>query len=253
MDKTKDLEEGAFLPRRPLKEDIFDYLHNRIISGKYPPGEWLRQEDISSLLRVSQTPVREALDLLVSAGLAERVPYRGVRVLHLTPDEMIDSYGMRLIIESLAAYESACKAAAWQTAEMSRIVEQTRTMNSLDDMSRLWGLNRQFHLSIVEAAGNHLLDKLYRMVLYSFPDWMLYESMFRHPELLEPDLRREYEEHKGIVDAIAAGDAQAAAGRTLAHIVHLGVEFEAFLGLPGEQIRAKETQIAALTQLNYRV
>ena len=66
--------------KRPLKEDVFDTLVEKIISGQYKPGKWLRQEEIASQLDVSMTPVREALDLLAAAGLAERVPYRGVRV-----------------------------------------------------------------------------------------------------------------------------------------------------------------------------
>jgi DNA-binding GntR family transcriptional regulator len=85
LDTQKDLEN---LQRRSLKEEIFDVLHDKIIAGKVGPGEWLRQEDIASQLGVSMTPVREALDLLVSVGLAERVPYRGVRVPQ--PDERGD-------------------------------------------------------------------------------------------------------------------------------------------------------------------
>ena len=73
------------LTHKPLKEEIFDALHRQIIAGKYTSGDWLRQEDIASQMGVSMTPVREALDLLVAKGRAERVPYRGVRVCHLVP------------------------------------------------------------------------------------------------------------------------------------------------------------------------
>ena len=62
------------LPRRSMRDDIFDILHKRIIAGEVRPGEWLRQDDIASQLGVSMTPVREALDLLVASGLAEREP-----------------------------------------------------------------------------------------------------------------------------------------------------------------------------------
>ena len=61
-------EESELIQKRPLKEDIFDVLHEKIISGAYKPGDWLRQEDIATQLGVSMTPVREALDLLVSGG-----------------------------------------------------------------------------------------------------------------------------------------------------------------------------------------
>ena len=69
------------LRRKPLKDEVFDVLHQDILSGKYAAGAWLRQEEIARRLGVSMTPVREALDLLVAAGLAERVAYRGVRIL----------------------------------------------------------------------------------------------------------------------------------------------------------------------------
>jgi DNA-binding GntR family transcriptional regulator len=60
--------------KKSLKDEVFELLHNRIITGEYSSGEWLRQEEISTQLGVSQTPVREALDRLVSEGLAERTP-----------------------------------------------------------------------------------------------------------------------------------------------------------------------------------
>ena len=97
-----DYGEGEFVQRRSLRDEVFQFLHRRIVAGKYAPGEWLRQEDISTQLGVSQTPVREALDLLVSTGLAERVPYRGVRVLQLTTQEIVEAYVMRLVLESAA-------------------------------------------------------------------------------------------------------------------------------------------------------
>ena len=81
-------EETEYLQKRPLKEDIFDILHEKIISGNYKQGDWLRQEEIASQLGVSMTPVREGLDLLVSAGLAERVPYRGVRVREMSSKDV---------------------------------------------------------------------------------------------------------------------------------------------------------------------
>src|SRR5512138_3485175 len=98
---SRSNEETEFIQKRPLKEDIFDALHAKIISGAYRPGDWLRQEDIATQLGVSMTPVREGLDLLVSAGLAERVPYRGVRVRAMSTKDVVDAYGLRLLLEAV--------------------------------------------------------------------------------------------------------------------------------------------------------
>ena len=84
------------LSHKPLKEEIYDALHRQIIAGKYGPGDWLRQEDIATQMGVSMTPVREALDLLVSTGLAERVAYRGVRVREMSAKDIADAYGLEI-------------------------------------------------------------------------------------------------------------------------------------------------------------
>jgi DNA-binding GntR family transcriptional regulator len=241
-----DQHEGEFLPRRSIREDVFQFLHSRIVEGKYAPGEWLRQEDISTHLGVSQTPVREALDLLVSAGLAERVPYKGVRVLQLTTEEIVDAYVLRLVLESTAGRMAACNIRQDQIQALYQILEQTVGLVTLQDMSTQRQLNKRFHQSIILAGENSLLSRLYDTVANRFPDWMLYESMFRHPEFLETSLQREYQEHKAIADAIAAHDPDRAAEKIIEHIHNLGKEFEQFLGIPGDIIHKKESQTAFL-------
>ena len=71
------------LEKKSLKDEVFELLHRRVVSGEYALGKWLRQGEIANELDVSPTPVREALDQLVAEGLAERIPYRGVRVPQL--------------------------------------------------------------------------------------------------------------------------------------------------------------------------
>jgi DNA-binding GntR family transcriptional regulator len=244
MEKPQDFDaKDETFQRKPIRDGIFEALHQRIIAGKYAPGEWLRQEEISSQLGVSQTPVREALDLLVSAGLAERVPYRGVRVLQLTSDEIADAYALRLVLESVAARAAAMSRSAAQTDRLFHLAEQTKDLVTLNDMSALRQLNREFHLAVVTASGNALLSKLYKMMTNTFPDWMLYEYMFRHPELLQPSLTREFNEHIAIAEAIRAGDADLAAQRTIQHIRELSKELVTYLGIPADLLKDKERKL----------
>ena len=109
-------EETELIQKRPLKDDIFDVLHDKIVSGKYKPGQWLRQDDIATQLGVSMTPVREAFDLLVASGLAERVAYRGVRVREIATKDIVEAYGLRLYLEVMIAEEAARKITPEQVA-----------------------------------------------------------------------------------------------------------------------------------------
>src|SRR5512138_1663471 len=123
LSNPQTTEETEFIQKRPLKEDIFDVLHEKIISGVYKPGDWLRQDDIATQLGVSMTPVREALDLLVSAGLAERVPYRGVRVREMSTRDVVEAYGLRLILEAVIAQEAARNITPEQITGLESILE----------------------------------------------------------------------------------------------------------------------------------
>jgi DNA-binding GntR family transcriptional regulator len=238
--------ENSFVQHTSLRDEVFQFLHSQIVAGKYARGEWLRQEEISTRLGVSQTPVREALDQLVAAVLAERVPYRGVRVLKLHKEEILDAYVMRLVLEITAVHLAAQNINPAQAEALYAIVNQTRGMVTLDDISSQRQLNKKFHMSIVAAGGNALLTRMYESVSNRFPDWMLYESIFRHPDILPSSLEREFEEHSAIAEAIAAHDGDKASKKIVEHIRNLGKELIMFLDISGESILEREQQIAPL-------
>jgi len=243
---TEPIEPVTQVRKKSLKDEVFELLHQHIVAGRCTPGEWLRQEEIASRLGVSQTPVREALDLLVSVGLAERVPFRGVRVPELSATEIVDAYLMRLELESMAACLAAQNRSEEQKSGMSEIIQQTRFSITLEDMSRQRQLNKSFHLMIAEASGSTLLCKLYEMVSNLFPDWRLYEYMFRHPELLENSLEKEYQEHKAILDAISAQNQELAVQVAAQHIRNLGDEIVNYLDVPRNLLKEKEMQLTPL-------
>ena len=77
------LQNGT-LSHRQLRHAVYEYLRTAISDGTLKSGEWLRQKRIAEELGVSQMPVREALKELVSDGLVEHIPYRGVRVIEFS-------------------------------------------------------------------------------------------------------------------------------------------------------------------------
>jgi DNA-binding GntR family transcriptional regulator len=232
------------LTHKPLKEEIFDALHRQIIAGKYSPGDWLRQEDIASQMGVSMTPVREALDLLVASGLAERVAYRGVRVREMSPRDVADAYGLRLILEVTIAHEAARNITADQIKRLEKMMVEMQKHETLDEMPLARQLAREFHNAIAEATGNDLLVKLYGVVSNAFPDWLLYEALFRHPDILTGSMTATHDEHMAMVDALKKHDGDKMAQKSVEHLMESGKWLEEYLNIPAKLLREKEDQIS---------
>lgn len=80
--------------RRLLRQDVHDVLLQELVSGKFLPGERIRDDDIAKRLNVSRTPVREALVRLTYAGLVDTAPNRYTRVTELDLTEVADAVGI---------------------------------------------------------------------------------------------------------------------------------------------------------------
>jgi DNA-binding GntR family transcriptional regulator len=236
------------LTHKPLKEEIYDSLHRQIIAGKYGPGDWLRQEDIATQMGVSMTPVREALDLLVATGLAERVPYRGVRVREMSAKDVADAYGLRLVLEAMIAREAALHITPAQIVDLEKKMDEMKKRVKLHEMPQERQLSREFHSSIAEASGNDLLIKLYAVVANAFPDWLLYEAIFRNPELLAGSVAQTYEEHAAIMDALIKGDADKAVQTSIDHVLDSGKWLEEYLNIPAKLLREKEQLVSSFVK-----
>ena len=231
------------ISHKPLKDELYDALHRQIIAGKYGPGDWLRQDDIATQMGVSMTPVREALDLLVAAGLAERVPYRGVRVREMSAKDVADAYGLRLILEAITAREAALHITPEQISNLEKKMDEMKKHVKLNEMPQERQLSREFHSAIAEASGNDLLAKVYAVVANAFPDWLLYEALYRKPELLAGSVSQTYEEHTAIMEALINGDADKAVQKSIEHVLDSGRWLEEYLNIPSELLREKEKQV----------
>src|ERR1700745_3649273 len=96
---TKDLEK---LPRKTLRERIYEEVVRLIVSGELPSGGWLDEKRVIDRLRVSRTPFREAIGILAKGGLVEIRPYRGFYVRSFSRDETADIYELFKRIECFA-------------------------------------------------------------------------------------------------------------------------------------------------------
>ena len=178
-----------------------------IITGELTAGLQLRQRDLAQRFGVSQTPVREAMRRLESEGLVIGDTHRGFTVV--TPDDgpVEENFQIRAALESLGASLAARKIDEAGLAELERLNERMRSL--ADGDPRYAELNREFHFALYQYSRSPLLMSLMRL---------LWASLHGGPRVLRTHAESALQ-HDAILDALGAGDADAASELTYQHIM----------------------------------
>lgn len=208
---------------RQLRQWVVDRLRADIVEGKLPAGEWLRQQKLARELGVSQTPVREALKQLAAEGVVEHVPYRGMRVIRFTPEDVEDLYAGRFVEEGRAARFAAEHVTARDLDEFRSLHDRMRACETPRDLAEYRDLNRRFHLAIVKGSRRPFLVRSLGQLWAAFPT-MLWGSIpgvasTSAPGRDDPDVA----EHEEIVAALAAHDPARAERAVQQHIRSAGI------------------------------
>lgn len=195
MERTFEWES-----RTRLVHEVANLLRERIYSGQLAPGDHLRQVQISTMLKVSRTPVREAFRVLEQEGLVTQTTGGAVRVVSVCTDELLDAYALREVIDGLAAREASKRLDAAALERLLELIDEQR--KSIDPWApqEYTNLNVQFHASILELAANKFLSR-------EIPLVRMTSQVFTPSSMLKRDrAARAVEEHREIVEAIRSGD-----------------------------------------------
>lgn len=184
------------------KDSAYDKLKEAILDGTLAPGAPLVESSVAEWCGVSRTPVREALTRLEQDGLVVRSD-RGLVVRERSPEEILDLYEVRIVLETLAARLAAERHSRLDVIKMERLVELGEKVDP-GDAETMAKNNREFHRAVWQAARNEaLLDLLNRLNLH----------LVRYPvtTLAYPGRwERALTEHRELVKAIADRDANRA-------------------------------------------
>lgn len=177
-----------------------------------PGGTRLLQTQLAAQLGVSRMPVRDAIGDLVAEGLAILGPNGGAMVSVLTPGDMRDVYAVRACLEEEAVRLVAADPPAGLAEDLEQILRRAQPLVESGSGDEATALDREFHWLIYRAANNRFLE----MALT--PMWAQVERIMYAILTMPHYLPTVWEEHRGIVEAIAAADADLAAERSLAHV-----------------------------------
>jgi DNA-binding GntR family transcriptional regulator len=216
------------LVRIRLVDEITEQLRGLILDGTLAPGQQLRQVELAERLGVSRTPLREAFRVLERDGFLRIAnANQTVEVVDFTPQDLLELYEIREVIDGLAA---RCYAQVGLSEDAHRSLESyLRTMEDAVGPLDLVGYNDAhvlFHTTIVSGCGNRRLCDLLPVVRLTSSSSTtritrkLWPTDARLPveEVLLRQLRDGNEHHRAILEAIAAREPTKAEQQALEHI-----------------------------------
>jgi DNA-binding GntR family transcriptional regulator len=201
---------GRSVPRHTLQTLVTARLREAILSGRLTPGARLQQDDLARELGVSRMPIREALRVLHSEGLAELQPHRGAVVTNLKPEEIEEVFEIRAMLEARAATLAAPHLRD-ATLERMRALCEEMEAPGLDDAGWL-ARNHAFHTLIYPASR---WPRLCALIEAQRNVTRPYLAAATTLTARRPGAQRE---HRQLLDAAARGDGPRLAALTEEHL-----------------------------------
>lgn len=203
----------ALLQSASLATAVQQEVERAILAGEYAPGSKLTEANLATRMGVSRGPVREAFRMLEEAGLVRTEKNRGVFVRDIPIDEAIEIFDLRAAMDAMVGRQLAERATALQVKEIRGLVEAMEKTVKSKDAHGYHLLNLKFHDRLVEMAGNRKVTAIYRKLIKEL-------SLFRRLNLEDGWLLPvSAGEHRDILKAIAAGDADAASRAMHQHVM----------------------------------
>jgi len=185
-------------------------LREAIMNGTFAPGTQLGETELAGRFQVSRGPLREAMQRLVSEGLLRSERHRGLFVIDLEPSDVHDIYSARFAVERAAVVGVLRRGEGEAVAlRLKSAVEDMATAADGDAVSEA---DVRFHEELVAASGSKRLGRMARTLLIETR--MCLSALHRTYATNEERVA----EHKGIAEAIGAGDEELAVSLLEAHM-----------------------------------
>ncbi len=213
-----DLLGASPFKRRSLHDELLDGIRDMILEGRFKPGDKIPERVLCVHFGVSRTPLRESLKALAAEGLVQLVPNRGAIVAKITEKEIDELFPILGALEALAG-ELVCE--RLQEADLRRL--RTLHERMLDhfhhgEESAYRRLNREFHQTLFDIAGNAALTEFYQQLLGRIH---LVRFLI---DKRQTDWQKAVDDHERIMAALDARDGRRLADILKAHLTDTAAE-----------------------------
>ena len=189
--------------------DVYHQLREAIVDGTFSADTPLTETTLAAQFSVSRTPIREALRRLEQDGLVERGP-RGMQVRGRSPEEILEIYEIRVILETAAIRRAATRLTPLQLAAARALLDHAERTHA----GAQWGaLDVEFHEAIYGLDDRPRLQELITGLLRRVDRyWLSHGLMLKHRETFD-------REHRGLLEALERRDGDAAAVLLERHLI----------------------------------
>lgn len=217
-------ETGLDAPEGSATQRAYHNLRQLIVTGALKPGEKLKIDGLRKMLDTGASPIREALSLLTSDNLVERIDQRGFRTAEVSAQNFGEILQLRCVLEDLALRESiAHYSQDWEESVVLAHHRMTRAQNESSETFE--ELHKAFHMALLANAPSPILLKFCSQ-LYDLN--IRYRFLAGHA--LAYQKRDVTEEHTGIMTAAIERDADRASERLINHYKLTGAFLAGLLG-----------------------
>jgi DNA-binding GntR family transcriptional regulator len=199
---------------RTLNETAAEKLREMIVHGTLAPGARLNERELTEMLGLSRTPLREATRMLASEGLVELLPNRGARVAALNVSTIRQTLQVMGALEALAGELACIHAKDEQITELRATHFEMLADHARGDLDSYFHRNQRIHLMIIDMADNAVLSQLYRN---------LNDQVRRVRYMANLSQQRwdtAIQEHEDILAALTARDAEKLKALLADHLAH---------------------------------
>lgn len=221
-------------------EALRDKIEELVATGLLLPGTRLDEVDLAARFHVSRTPIREALIQLASRGILEMRPRRGAVVPDLPPHRLVEMFDVMAELEAMCGRLAARRMSDEEHRELLRAHRDCEAAQRTGNTDAYYAHNERFH-HIIYAGSHHSFLSEEASALH---------RRLRPQRRLQLRVRNRiaasFAEHQRIVDALIAGEPDAAAALLRSHVVVQGERFADLLATLHQAKRVTERGIACV-------
>jgi len=182
--------------RKPLREEVYESLKKSILHGKLKAGQRLIEEQLAHQIGISRTPVREAFHKLERDDLVSRLPKGGFAVREFTKEDVEEIFGIRIALESYAAYLAAIHITEDRISTLEKKAKESENALETGEDEKAVQLHTEFHDFLYKSCKS---KKLIEMI-NNFRD---YFYRYRSPLLHAPEgFKTSTSDHQRMIEAM---------------------------------------------------